>query len=190
MTNGSKPVLIVITIVVLVVLLALVWAKVAAAQVITTPYNCGSYWSSQPCGYNIHYYGYGYTYPYSYQNSYHYHNYRYPYSYHPYNYYAYRYPAPTCTLMSNYANTSYYSYYGYYPQPITLSWTSTNATYGYISPNVGSVSAFGMQVVYPNGNTTYTMTIYGPGGSNTCQTTYYAPYYQPYWYPYGNYQYY
>jgi hypothetical protein len=185
MTKISKPVLIIIAVIVVVALVVLVWAKVAAAQVITTPYWCSSYWSSQPC-YNSNSYGNQYAYPYyGYYN-----NYYYPYNYN--NYYRYSYPAPTCTLTYNYANTSYYGYYNnYYYQPITLSWSSTNTSSGYISPNVGSVSAFGMQVIYPNGNTTtYTMTVYGPGGSNSCQTTYYAPYYQPYWYPYNSYQYY
>ena len=158
-----------------------------SAQTAATPYWCGSYYSSVPCdgygntnynnNYNNNYnYSYGYNYyPSTYYQQYPYYN-SYPYT--NYNY-AYGYARPTCTIsaINNSAN------YGAYPQ-VTLSWSSSNATSAYITPNVGTVSPYGSIVVYPNGgNYTYTMTVNGPGGSNTCQTSYYAPvqyYYQPY----------
>ena len=74
--------------------------------------------------------------------------------------------APSCTI---YASNAYSS--GYYNQPITLTWSSTNATRGYISPNVGNVETHGSRTVYPTGYTTYTLTVYGSGGSAACQTT-------------------
>ncbi|RJQ34392.1 hypothetical protein C4556_02630 [Candidatus Parcubacteria bacterium] len=156
---------------------------VAEAQVATTPYWCGSYYSSSPCST----YGYGYgNYPsYSYQ-------YYYPYNYQQYPYYyPYTYPRPTCVITVSYP---YALYYGYYNQPVTLSWSSINATSAYIYPNVGAVSTSGSTTVYPSQGTTYTLTVNGPGGSNTCQTTYYqqTPYYQypyNYWYPHYYYGY-
>lgn len=164
----------------LVPFLLLACAGIAQAQVITTPYNCGSYWSSQPCSGANNYDGYRYMYPrYGYYNSYRY--------YYPYTYqYVRWYPQPTCTLAAARAG-NYYGYYGYYSQPVMLSWSSNNATSGYISPTVGSVSAYGQTIVYPNVSTTYTMTVYGPGGSNACSTTYYqaTPYYQQYNYQHG-----
>ena len=154
------------------------------AQVVTTPYWCGSYYSSSPCSS----YGYGYGYGYGNYPSYNY-QYSYPYNYqqYPYNYYPYTYSRPTCVITVSYP---YALYYGYYNQPVTLSWSSINATSAYIYPNVGAVSTSGSTTVYPSGGMTYTLTVNGPGGSNTCQTTYYqqTPYYNyqypsNYWYP-------
>jgi len=91
-------------------------------------------------------------------------------------------PAPYCTITASNA----YSYGGYSNQPITLTWVSTNATSAYITPNVGTVNPSGSTVVYPQGYTTYTLTISGPGGSATCQSTanyasnYIAPVQSPY----------
>jgi hypothetical protein len=168
--------------------LVMAGAQLANAQVITTPYWCGSYWSSQPCSYGSMYNNYGYTY--SYPSSYYYPYNNYYSSY--YGPYGYQYPAPTCSLTYSYATYSHgyypYSYYGGSNQAITLSWTSANATSAYISAGVGAVSPFGLRVVYPNYTTTYLMTVYGPGGTNTCQVTYYAPYYQ-YYYQYPSYGY-
>lgn len=74
--------------------------------------------------------------------------------------------APSCWIT-----LSPYSYS--YQQQATLSWGSTNATSAYISPNVGSVSTSGSQMVYPSGNQIYTMTVYNSQGqSATCQTSY------------------
>ncbi len=74
--------------------------------------------------------------------------------------------APSCTIS---ASNSYNT--GYYNQPITLNWSSSNATSAYITPNVGTVNPSGSTIVYPQGYTTYTLTISGPGGTATCQST-------------------
>jgi hypothetical protein len=73
-------------------------------------------------------------------------------------------PTPVCNI---YASAAYST--GYYNQPVTLTWNSTNAMSAYITPQLGSVSPSGTQIVYPNGYTTYTMTVSGPGGTATCQ---------------------
>ena len=166
-----------------------------SAQTITTPYWCQSgqsgYWSSQPCGYYQSFYSYPHYLPAQAGNN----NYYYPYNNYYGNYYGgyygYTYPTPTCSLTYSYANTG--NYYGYSYPAITLSWSSSYASSGYINPSVGYVSSHGMQVVYPSGPTTYTMNVYGPGGSNSCSTTFYLPaqagqQYQ--YYPYYNNQYY
>lgn len=75
------------------------------------------------------------------------------------------YPAPVCTM-----NVSYNYSYGY--QPVTLSWTSQNATSGFISNGVGSVALSGSIVVNPQYTTTYTGTFYGHNGQSvTCSAT-------------------
>lgn len=74
-------------------------------------------------------------------------------------------PTPSCTI---YASNGYVASYGY-NAPVTLTWSSSNATSAYISPNVGNVQAQGSTTVVPTGYTTYTMTVYGPGGTATCQ---------------------
>ena len=55
----------------------------------------------------------------------------------------------------------------------TLSWTSANATSATISNGVGSVTpvAGGSVAVSPTSTTTYTLTLTGPGGQTTLQTT-------------------
>lgn len=78
-----------------------------------------------------------------------------------------------CTItLTNYNNNAYGSYG--YNQLATLTWSATGATSGYISPTVGSVSTYGSMQVYPTNGQTYTMTVYGQGGSATCST---QPYY-------------
>jgi len=164
-----------------------------AQQVITTPYWCGSYWSSTPCTYG----GYGYSY--TNQESPQYSYYTYPSQYVPNNYnYYYPYqsnqyyytPPPTCSITNSYTNNPNYWNGGMYTQAIQLSWSSNYATSVYIT-GIGATSPSGTRVVYPYGYTQYTMTVYGPGGSNTC-TTYYQPvrYNQPppqyYWNQYNN----
>ncbi len=52
----------------------------------------------------------------------------------------------------------------------TLSWGSNYATSAFISPNVGSASTSGSRAVSISGYGTYTMTVYGQGGTATCQT--------------------
>ncbi len=74
---------------------------------------------------------------------------------------------PSCTINAS----SYVSYGAYSNQPITLSWSSNNATSAYITPLVGSVSTSGSTIVYPQGYTTYTLTVSGPHGTATCQAT-------------------
>jgi hypothetical protein len=79
----------------------------------------------------------------------------------------YQLPTPSCTISAS----NYYTYGTNYNQPITLTWSSNNATSAYITPNVGSVAPNGSTTVFPQGYTTYTLTISGPGGSATCQAT-------------------
>jgi len=89
----------------------------------------------------------------------------------------YTFPTPSCTISSsngynNGYNSGYnYNNYNYNNQQMTLTWVSSNGTSAYISPNVGSVNPNGSTTVYPNGYTTYTMTVTGSGGTGTCQTT-------------------
>lgn len=79
--------------------------------------------------------------------------------------------APSCWItLSNYNYGGSYNY----NQQGTLSWGSTNATSASISPNIGSISTSGSQMVYPSGNQMYTMTVYNSQGqSATCQTSQY-----------------
>ncbi|PIR86474.1 hypothetical protein COU13_00725 [Candidatus Kaiserbacteria bacterium CG10_big_fil_rev_8_21_14_0_10_43_70] len=74
-------------------------------------------------------------------------------------------PTPFCTITVNpsFINNSY----GYGNQSATLSWTSSNATSAHIN-NIGQVSTSGSRTVNPGASTTYTMTVNGQGGSNTC----------------------
>jgi hypothetical protein len=50
-------------------------------------------------------------------------------------------------------------------QPVTLTWSSTNATSITLEPSVGRVAAQGSTTVKPSQSTTYTVTVTGPGGS-------------------------
>lgn len=50
-------------------------------------------------------------------------------------------------------------------QPITLTWSSTNATSITLQPSIGAVVAQGSTIVKPSQSTTYTVTATGPGGS-------------------------
>src|SRR5260370_23157334 len=50
-------------------------------------------------------------------------------------------------------------------QPVTLKWSSTNATSIPFEPSVGPVAAQGSTTVRPSQSTTYTLTATGPGGS-------------------------
>ena len=47
----------------------------------------------------------------------------------------------------------------------TLSWSVSNATSVAIEPSVGAVQPGGSRLVFPNGNTTYTLVAKGPGGT-------------------------
>jgi hypothetical protein len=50
-------------------------------------------------------------------------------------------------------------------QPVTLTWSSANATSITLEPSVGPVAAQGSTTVRPSQSTTYTVTATGPGGS-------------------------
>ncbi len=50
-------------------------------------------------------------------------------------------------------------------QPVTLTWSSTNATSVTLEPSLGRVAAQGSTTVKPSQSTTYTVTATGPGGS-------------------------
>src|SRR5215471_7957746 len=50
-------------------------------------------------------------------------------------------------------------------QPVTLTWSATNATSITLEPSVGRVAAQGSKTVTPSQSTTYTVTATGPGGS-------------------------
>ena len=50
-------------------------------------------------------------------------------------------------------------------QPVTLTWSTTNATSITLEPSVGRVAAQGSTTVKPSQSTTYTVTATGPGGS-------------------------
>ncbi len=128
------------------------------------PYNYGNY-GNYNYGNNYSSYGYNYSYPTNY----------YPYGSH-YSHYGYNNP-PSCSITitpaANYGSETHR--WGY---PMQLTWSSSNATTASISPDVGSVSSTGSRVVYANGQT-YSMSVYGPGGTATCQTSSYSvPFYQ------------
>lgn len=73
-------------------------------------------------------------------------------------------PPPTCTL---YASPSTVSYNG----STTLQWYTTDATSRTIT-DIGFVMTSGIQPIYNiTSSKTYVMTVSGPGGTNTCQTT-------------------
>lgn len=75
---------------------------------------------------------------------------------------------PSCTIN---ANPSSLQYGG----SSTLTWTSSNATSATINHGIGSVGVNGSYTVSNIYTTkTYAMTVYGPGGSATCQTTIYV----------------
>ena len=50
-------------------------------------------------------------------------------------------------------------------QPVTLKWSSTDATSITLEPSVGSVAVKGSTTVKPSQSTTYTVTATGPGGT-------------------------
>src|SRR5260370_11339589 len=55
-------------------------------------------------------------------------------------------------------------------QPVTLKWSSTNATSITLEPSVGPVAATGSTTVRPSQSTTYTFTATCPGGSAHAST--------------------
>ncbi len=79
------------------------------------------------------------------------------------NDYAYSYK-PSCSItVKSYTGSTGYDRY------LTLAWSSSYATSAYIS-GIGSVGTNGAQAVFYPYNSSYTMTVYGPGGSATCVT--------------------
>ena len=55
-------------------------------------------------------------------------------------------------------------------QPVTLTWSSKNATSITLQPSVGPVAGQGSTTVRPSQSTTYTVTATGPGGSAHAST--------------------
>ena len=53
--------------------------------------------------------------------------------------------------------------------PVTLTWSSTNATSASLAPSIGGVATTGSMTLNPSVTTTYTLTVSGPGG--TAQAT-------------------
>src|SRR3989344_4594215 len=89
-------------------------------------------------------------------------------TYYPYYGSSYSYPytysaTPSCTITASAGANG----------RVVLTWYSANATSAYISPAVGSVSPSGSTNIYPYGNSLYTLTVSGAGGSATCQTSAY-----------------
>lgn len=73
-------------------------------------------------------------------------------------------PAPTATLTATPPST--------FPgQAVILSFTSTNADQGSITPDFGAVGANGSVSEIPPGTTTYIFTATGPGGTATATVT-------------------
>jgi hypothetical protein len=73
----------------------------------------------------------------------------------------YNYPQPTCEIRTT-PNSS--------GQATTLQWQSQNASYAYLS-NSGQVGPSGSMTVYPQGPTTYVMTVVGYGNQQgRCET--------------------
>jgi|GEM_PF-4821618 len=91
----------------------------------------------------------------------------YGYNNHGYNYDYHR--KPTCSV-STYRTSGNNPYDG----SVTISWWSSNATSAYLT-GVGTVSPNGSQVVYGTQYSSYTLTVYGPGGSTTCSAS--SPFY-------------
>ncbi len=84
------------------------------------------------------------------------------------------YAQPSCTIsITNYGGGNYGPYA--YNQLATLTWSSQNATHGFIT-NVGQVSGYGSMQVYPTNGMVYSMTVNGQGGTAYCTT---QPYYIP-----------
>ena len=121
-------------------------------------YNYNASLNNSYNNYNSYNNSSGYPY-YNYSdNSYRYNGYNYNYNY-----------RPNCSITVTNSSGSYG-----YDRYVTLAWSSSYATSGYIS-GVGSVGVNGAQAVYYPYNNTYTLTVYGPGGTATCSTN--NPYY-------------
>jgi hypothetical protein len=170
---------------------------VSTTQVVHANGYGNSYQYPYQYSYDTYYNGYyGSSYPYYYGSDYYRsydYNSAYPTNYYPYgsHYTHHGYSNPSCSISitpaTNYSRDTYR--WGY---PMQLTWSSSNATSASISPDVGSVSPSGSRVVYATGSI-YSMSVYGPGGSATCQTSGYSiPFYHQnynYSYPQNYYTY-
>lgn len=163
---------------------------VAPFAAASTGHWCGSVWSDFPCTnssygytapapYNSAYsYQYANSYPYNYGTSYNNYSYQqYPqYAYNTNTYYGSNNYTLTPTCSITYSTNGNYSYG--YTMPITLSWSSANASSAYLSSSAGAVPLSGTMTVYPGGaSVTYSLTVSGVGGTRSCSTTYYPQYY-------------
>lgn len=95
-----------------------------------------------------------------------------------------QYVAPQYPVYPQYYNQAPYCYItigqSYYSSGmITLTWSSQGATSAYITPQVGQVAPNGSTSLYAYGNTVYSLTVTGPGGTYTCRTQSYAAPYAP-----------
>jgi hypothetical protein len=103
-------------------------------------------------------------------------------------------PAPVCTLTvsqnniqypvnnGNYQNGNYQNgnYQNGYNQSAVISWTSNNATSGWLNQGLGNINLSGSRTVYPTQTTTYTATFVGQNGQQvTCSTTVNVNHYVP-----------
>src|SRR3989344_5305473 len=81
--------------------------------------------------------------------------------------------APSCVITASASGDGTGNYYG--SGATVLTWSSTNANSGYITPSVGTVAPSGSTAIYPRGNTLYTLTVSGNGGTASCQAYAGAP---------------
>lgn len=73
-------------------------------------------------------------------------------------------PPPTCSLTASVSTINS-------GNPVTLSWTTANATSVSIAPEYRDVGTNGSKIVRPSATTTYILTATGPGGTVTCEKT-------------------
>jgi hypothetical protein len=117
----------------------------------------------------------GVTYPvqYVYPQTYTYPTYTYP-TYTPtYNYPTYYTPTytyPTYAYNNAYCTLTASPSYITSGQMTYLTWSSSGATSAWLSDGLGTVPINGSLVVRPNVSTSYTLTVSGYGGTNTCTT--------------------
>lgn len=72
-------------------------------------------------------------------------------------------PPPTCTLQASAARVAYNT-------KVKLTWTTANATSGYLT-EVGIIAPNGSAQVVPGKTTTYAASFTGPGGTVVCRTS-------------------
>ena len=84
---------------------------------------------------------------------------------------------PWCSItINNNSNSGYFNA----NQPVTLSWNSSNASYGSINQGWGSVNLTGSRTIYPTQTTTYTGTFTNSNGQTAnCSVTVYINNYVP-----------